>query len=639
MRTRSFAPRPSISSPAPAPPAVIQTRPFQAEPAAGRGVLPSRGFGVEALRPAGSGRTLPEGMRTGMEAAFGADFSRVRVHEGDAPPRIGAEAFTRGEHIHFARGRFRPGSAAGRGVLGHELAHVLQQRARRVTAPRGAGLPVNADRALEAEAESAGARAALGRSVVLRGIAPAGRTPAPAPPRAHSAAPAQAAPVQCLRTAGGFASAMQQSGAEIDHEHLAGMRDALERFHADRGEKDDQEYVDHRAKALYDAEHHAYRYFDAIKGQGAAGGQRGHMLNMLDEIQDAHIEHTDTVHRGNLRLWTPDRGTLGVGGRQQLDADWDQLRGHTPGGMVQLPGDEQGAKEIRSMQARLLARPHGRALLHELNTSAGHDDQRTITHEIHDRSTLNQDPEVRRKKLNFERVLKPRHEQLQRQYNARLEELRDIHGPLDSRVLEKDDEELGRLGEESDEAYWQVTQHLGRMDAQAGVLSPEEPAIASEQDNRKGPGNRGRGSTVHLVRGLRDSENLTKDAAGNMVPAPAFITYGHELVHALHSRNETGDVTTDSARYEHGHDLAHWSNREEHITIDESRHGEVTENMLRGEHDITGRHGHGAQTRDEVERPEREARTRRNWMIGGGILLGGLALLGGGLALAKYLKK
>lgn len=60
-----------------------------------------------------------------------ADFSRVRVHTGStaaaAADQIGARAYTVGSDIAFAAGQYRPGTAAGRRLLVHELVHVMQQ--------------------------------------------------------------------------------------------------------------------------------------------------------------------------------------------------------------------------------------------------------------------------------------------------------------------------------------------------------------------------------------------------------------------------------------------------------------------------------------------------------------------------------
>lgn len=82
--------------------------------------------------PAGAGHLLDEPTRLDMETRFGQDFSQVRVHsEGGAALTArdaGAHAYTSGQHIAFAPGRYDPASAGGRGLLAHELAHVVQQR-------------------------------------------------------------------------------------------------------------------------------------------------------------------------------------------------------------------------------------------------------------------------------------------------------------------------------------------------------------------------------------------------------------------------------------------------------------------------------------------------------------------------------
>jgi hypothetical protein len=79
---------------------------------------------------------------------------------GPQAAAIGALAFTQGSHIHFAPGQYNPASPQGQQVLGHELAHVVQQRAGRVRNPFGSGVAVVQDRRLESEADAMGARAA-----------------------------------------------------------------------------------------------------------------------------------------------------------------------------------------------------------------------------------------------------------------------------------------------------------------------------------------------------------------------------------------------------------------------------------------------------------------------------------------------
>jgi len=103
---------------------------------------------------------LPRAFRREAEFLFGADFGRVRVRESDLPQSLGTVACTRESEIHIAPGFYDPGRAWGRDILGHELAHVVQQRA---GAGGGCGL--------EAEAAAAGRRFAPGRAVRLRGPA------------------------------------------------------------------------------------------------------------------------------------------------------------------------------------------------------------------------------------------------------------------------------------------------------------------------------------------------------------------------------------------------------------------------------------------------------------------------------------
>src|SRR5436190_585978 len=86
----------------------------------------------ETAQSSGSGRPLPQKVRQKMERAFGQDFSDVCIHEGLQAPAIGALAYTKGADIHFTPGTYEPGSTSGQSLIGHELAHVVQQRAGRV---------------------------------------------------------------------------------------------------------------------------------------------------------------------------------------------------------------------------------------------------------------------------------------------------------------------------------------------------------------------------------------------------------------------------------------------------------------------------------------------------------------------------
>jgi hypothetical protein len=124
---------------------------------------------VPDARPVGSGRALPEPVRATMETAFEADFSEVRIHEGPEAGSIGAVAYTRGTDIHFAPGRYDLSSRPGQQLLGHELTHVVQQRAGRVPTPQAKGGAIVQDSGLEAEADMLGAKAARGEPVRVQG--------------------------------------------------------------------------------------------------------------------------------------------------------------------------------------------------------------------------------------------------------------------------------------------------------------------------------------------------------------------------------------------------------------------------------------------------------------------------------------
>lgn len=151
--------------------------------------------------PRQDARPLPDAVRARMETAFGADFSAVRIRRDDAAAANGLAAFTRGESVAVHPGLEHPHSPEGLEVIGHELAHVLQQRAGRVP---GTGL--TEDPALEAEADAAGRRAARGE--------PAGLAVADGGAGATSAAEtASTAPTQPDGLAGGLKKLFGRSTA------------------------------------------------------------------------------------------------------------------------------------------------------------------------------------------------------------------------------------------------------------------------------------------------------------------------------------------------------------------------------------------------------------------------------------------
>lgn len=110
---------------------------------------------------------LPEDLQTKMEDSFGQDFSNVEIIKNSIQAKeINAQAFTQGNSVHFASGKFNPNSQSGKELIGHELTHVVQQRNGRVNnSYQAKSLNINDESTLEKEADLLGSKAAKGESV------------------------------------------------------------------------------------------------------------------------------------------------------------------------------------------------------------------------------------------------------------------------------------------------------------------------------------------------------------------------------------------------------------------------------------------------------------------------------------------
>lgn len=113
-------------------------------------------------RASGPGKKMPKDVQQKMEASFQTDFSDVDIHEDPKVASMGARAYAQSNQLYFAPGQFSPHTQTGQSLLGHELAHVVQQREGRVDTPQGKGMPIVLNPELEAEADQAGERAARG---------------------------------------------------------------------------------------------------------------------------------------------------------------------------------------------------------------------------------------------------------------------------------------------------------------------------------------------------------------------------------------------------------------------------------------------------------------------------------------------
>ena len=80
---------------------------------------------------ASPGMPLEPALRQDMEQRFGHDFSRVRVHTGskaaESTQAVNALAYTIGRDVVLRDENWATGSSEGKGLLAHELTHVIQQ--------------------------------------------------------------------------------------------------------------------------------------------------------------------------------------------------------------------------------------------------------------------------------------------------------------------------------------------------------------------------------------------------------------------------------------------------------------------------------------------------------------------------------
>ena len=166
-------------------------------------------------------QTLPEGTRGRMEQAFGRGFSDVRVHRESERVSGSQQALTEGRDVHFAPGRYRPGTSDGDWLIGHELAHVVQQsggpaRAQafdRASPTRGA---------LETEADLAADAALAGRQAHVQLRVASGS------PQAFDASEERAPAIDDAREAGEPDGESADDSASADVEDMQAEEEAFD---------------------------------------------------------------------------------------------------------------------------------------------------------------------------------------------------------------------------------------------------------------------------------------------------------------------------------------------------------------------------------------------------------------------------
>lgn len=578
-----------------------------------RALLDGRdGEATAPVQRMGSGG-LPADVQAGIHALTGDDLSGVRVQYGSrVPARYQAHAVTQGNAIHVAPGQERH--------VAHEAWHAVQQRQGRVrpTLELG-GTPVNDDPALEHEADVMGARAASVGRASLADLSLTQRYASNTMPLTHRAsvdAPAQlflnplwrgvlrgasllaGAAYGAVKgaAAGGAAGSLlgpvgatggaivggvlggvtggglayTAGGAALDVVELKEFRRRL-RAIRERAKSSDvtwQDFTDGQTRDLDALEHDIYTWLDENRFNPATRVFMPKVLNVLDGVQAEHRGVIDEVHTRNLDLWTPDRESLGGIEQGRLQQAWNALRNDT--GLIQGGGGGgQGPEELRAMHARLLSRPGGRRLLYTL-LDMQHGDVRNRNVAIEftpaDTRSASQKAQVRALKTEQKRVAE------------RLRGLAPTHPDYEDLMERQMD-------------------LVSQIDIQGGA-SDAAAASAVDKPNAGIYGTRlGSASNVKVRLGTRDSDDLAYDRLGRAIPSPAFLQYGHELIHALHFRNAQDRSAENFDAYRGGP----WSDREEHHTIEALNlfPGAISENELRAEHGISARYGHTGTSRDE----------------------------------------
>jgi uncharacterized protein DUF4157 len=113
----------------------VQRAEREADDAADRLVSATAAHGA-AADGTSSARPLHAATRSLMESRLGHDFSNVRIHTDGRAAELArsanAKAYTVGNDIVFGAGQYAPSTLPGARLIGHELAHVVQQRLGRV---------------------------------------------------------------------------------------------------------------------------------------------------------------------------------------------------------------------------------------------------------------------------------------------------------------------------------------------------------------------------------------------------------------------------------------------------------------------------------------------------------------------------
>ncbi|MDD2421596.1 MAG: DUF4157 domain-containing protein, partial [Heliobacteriaceae bacterium] len=133
---------------------------------------------AESFNPnRGTELTLPEELKRRMENRFGVSLSGIQLRESSQVSSLGTRAVAQGDTISFAPGAYDPTTRTGREIIGHEMAHVVQQANGGVNADI-AGTNISLDQGLEHAADHEGSMAVMDTGSLMEGQQPLAVLPA-----------------------------------------------------------------------------------------------------------------------------------------------------------------------------------------------------------------------------------------------------------------------------------------------------------------------------------------------------------------------------------------------------------------------------------------------------------------------------
>jgi hypothetical protein len=131
-QTTSDPAGPTATAPVNSPAGILALQRLAGNAAVASLLAPAERSPVLDVVGSGGGQPLDAPLKGALEDHLRADLSSVRVHtdaSADASARsVGADAYTVGNDVVFAAGRYAPDTPVGQRMLAHELTHVVQQR-------------------------------------------------------------------------------------------------------------------------------------------------------------------------------------------------------------------------------------------------------------------------------------------------------------------------------------------------------------------------------------------------------------------------------------------------------------------------------------------------------------------------------